>query len=184
MKSLKSINVKLPTSISPMAKWIATILILGVGVVLVVFLYVQEQGRNTDLKDGVNSASGTLVQNSLKKRDLENRLVAANLGLAELSAQFPASQYTMDVEELLFSAAADAGVELSGITCAPPKGEAVGGVTYQVFSTSVVVTGGSEEDVLRFLGRLGYWLPSASVQSTTVDGGTMNLTLKVYAWGS
>ncbi len=51
-----------------------------------------------------------LVQNGLKKQDLEKRLIAANLGMAELAAQFPSAKQSMDVEEALFSAAADSGV--------------------------------------------------------------------------
>jgi hypothetical protein len=91
MKSLKSVNLKLNFSLSPITRWILTIVILGVGVVVVVFLYSQQQTKNNKLTDEVDTAGTALVQNSLSKRDLENRLVTANLALAELTANIPSS---------------------------------------------------------------------------------------------
>ena len=40
---------------------------------------------------------------------------------------------------------------------------------------------GDTEDFLRFVGRLGYWLPTASIESVSVSGDSMSLTLQVYA---
>jgi hypothetical protein len=182
MKSLKSVNLRLPSSISPMAKWIATIVILGLGVVLVVYFYAQEQSRNSDLKDQVNTASGTLVQNGLKKQDLEKRMIAANLGVAELSAQFPSEKQSMDVEEALFSAAADSGVTVTSINCPEPKAQQVGSNTYKAYSASVTLTGDTES-CLRFVGRLGFWLPTAGIDSVSMGGDGMTVTLKIYASG-
>jgi hypothetical protein len=180
MKSLKSIDLKPSFTISPMTKWILTILILGIGVVLVVVFYAQEQTRNSSLKEEVGDASTTLVQNSLARRNSENRLAAANLSLAELAAQFPSARQSMDVEDALFSAAADSGVAIMSINCPEPRSVEVGNSTYQVFKVSVAVTG-DREDCLRFVGRLGYWLPSASIDSVSVSGESMSLTLQVYA---
>jgi hypothetical protein len=180
LKSLKSINLRFPSSISPAARWILTILILGVGVVLVVVLYAQEQTRNSDLRDEVETASSTLIKNSLTKNELADKLAVANLTLAELTGLFPASEYTMDVEELVFSAAADSGVELKAVSCPAPKIETVGGRNYQVFTVSIVVSG-QTEDLLSFVGRVGYWLPSASIESVSISGNAMSLGLKVYA---
>ena len=109
-----------------MTKWILTILILGVGVVLVVVFYAQEQTRNSDLKEEVGNASTTLVQNSLVRKASEDKLAAANLSLAELAAQFPSAKQSMDVEEALFSAAADSGVAVTSINCPEPRSQTVG----------------------------------------------------------
>ncbi len=182
MKSLKSVNLKLPSSISPMAKWIVTIVILGIGVVLVVYFYAQEQSRNSDLKDQVNTASGTLVRNSLAKQDLERRLIAANLGLAELSSQFPSEKQSMDVEGALFSAAADSGVSIRSINCPEPKAQQVGGNNLKAYSASVSLAG-DRESCLRFVGRLGFWLPSAGISSVSMAEDSMTLTLNIYASG-
>jgi hypothetical protein len=184
MKSLKSakIDLKLPSSISPMAKWIVTIVILGLGVVLVVYFYAQEQARNSDLKDQVNTASGILVRNSLAKQDLQERLIAANLGLAELSAQFPSEKQSMDVEEALFSAAADSGVTIDNINCPEPKDQQVGSNTYKAFGATVSVIGDTES-LLRFVGRLGFWLPSAGIDSVALGEDSMSVTLNIYASG-
>ena len=182
MKSLKSVNLKLSLpriSLSPITRWILTMVILGFGVVVVVFLYSQQQTRNNKLSDEVDTAATALVQNSLSRRDLENRLVTANLALAELTATFPSSSQSMDVEETLFKAAADAGVELMNINCAPPKAETVGGSAYKAFGVTVSVTG-ETGSLLRFAGVMGYWLPSASIESASMNGEDMTLILKVY----
>lgn len=180
LDSLKSKNVSTSFTLSPMTKWILTILILGVGVVLVVVLYAQEQSRNTDLKDEVSRASSTLVENSLKKKAAESRLVVANLTMAELATQFPSAKQSMDVEDALFSAAADSGVNVVSISCPEPRAQTVGKSTYQAFGASVSLTGDTE-GFLRFVGRLGYWLPSATIESVSLSGDSMSLSLQIYA---
>ena len=188
MKSMKSLkNVKLSVSlpsISATTRMILTILILGVGVVLVVVLYGQQQTRNNKLSDEVDGAATTLVQNSLSRRDLENRLVAANLTLAELTANFPSSKQSMDVEEALYKAAADAGVGMKTVSCSVPKAETVGSSSYGVYMIAVSVTGDTQS-ILRFVGIVGNWLPSTSIESATLRGSgeavTLALNLKVYA---
>ena len=179
-KSWTSIELKPSFSLSPMTKWILTILILGVGVVLVVVFYAREQTRNSDLKEEVDNASTTLVQNSLARRDAESRLAMANLNLAELSVLFPSAKQSMDVEDALFSAAADSGVDIANINCADPKALTVGASSYQAFAVSVGVTG-DREDCLRFVGRLGFWLPTASIESLSVGVDGVSLSLQIYA---
>jgi hypothetical protein len=181
MKSLKSVNLKLNFSLSPITRWIMTIVILGFGVVLVVFLYSQQQTKNNKLTDEVDTAGTALVQNSLSRRDLENRLATANLALAELTvtANLPSSSQSMDVEEALFKAAADAGVELTNIGVSDPKAETVGGSTYLAFGVNVSITG-ETGSLLTFVGRLGYWLPSAGIESASMSSEGMTLALKVY----
>jgi hypothetical protein len=156
-----------------------TVVILGFGVVVVVFLYTQQQTRNNDLKDQVDTAGTALVQNSLSRRDLENRLVIANLALAELTANFPSSSQSMDMEEALFKAAADAGVEVTSINASDPKAETVGDSTYEAFGVTVSVTG-ETGSLLRFAGVVGYWLPSAGIETASMSSEGMTLVLKVY----
>jgi hypothetical protein len=156
-----------------------TVVILGFGVVVVVFLYTQQQTRNNDLKDQVDTAGTALVQNSLSRRDLENRLVTANLALAELTANFPSSSQSMDMEEALFKAAADAGVEVTSINASDPKAETVGDSTYEAFGVTVSVTG-ETGSLLRFAGVVGYWLPSAGIETASMSSEGMTLVLKVY----
>jgi Tfp pilus assembly protein PilO len=182
MKSLKSVNLKPSFSLSPMTKWILTIVILGIGVVLVVVLYAQEQTRNSDLKKEVNTASTTLVEKSLERKALENRLAVANLTTAELATQFPSAKQSMDLEDALFNAAADSGLAIASINCPEPRAQTVDKIAYQSFGVSVMLTGDTE-DLLRFVGRLGYWLPSASIESVSLDleSESLTLSLQVYA---
>ena len=180
LDSLKSKNVNTSFTISPMTKWILTILILGVGVVLVVVLYAQEQSRNSDLKDEVNDASTILVEKSLERRALENRLAVANLTMAELATQFPSAKQSMDVEDALFNAAADSGLAITSVNCSEPGSETVNKSTFQAFGVTVSFTGDTE-GFLRLVGRLGYWLPSASIESVSLNFESMTLSLQVYA---
>lgn len=180
MKSLKSPNMRLSFSISPVTKWILTILILGVGVVLVVVLYTQEQTRNTTLQSEVDKAAASLVKNSLTKRDLDANLATANLNLLENQAKFPPSGQTMTMEEELFSAAAEAGVTLTSVSCPGPEAQTVGDVAYAVFKINISIEGGAD-NLLYFTGHLGYWLPSSSIELAKMSGGSMNLDLEVYA---
>jgi hypothetical protein len=179
MKSLKSVNLKLNFSLSPITRWILTIVILGFGVVLVVFLYSQQQTKNNKLTDEVDTAGTALVQNSLSRRDLDNRLVTANLALAELTSNIPSSQQSMDVEQALYKAAADAGVAVTSISCSDPKAETVGSSSYEAFGVTVAITG-ETGSLLRFVGVVGYWLPSAGIETASMSGEGMTLVLKVY----
>ena len=177
MQSLKSSNLKLSFSISPLTKWILTIVILGAGIALVVFFYTQEQSQNHQLQDQVDTAAATLVQNNLAMRDLEGKLAEARLNLAELQGQVPASQQTMTVEEKLYRAAADAGVELSSISMSSAK--TVKDSTYQAFGVSLTVLGRTDNQ-LRFSGVLGHWLPTADIVSASMSSEGMSLVLNVY----
>ncbi len=177
MQSLKSSNLKLSFSISPLTKWILTIVILGVGVALIVFLYTQQQSRNSQLQDEVDKAATTLVQNNMKMRDLEGQLAAANLSLAEMQASFPPSAQTMSVAEKLYGAAADAGVGVSSLSVSDPKNAEQTG--YQFFGVTLTITGGLENQ-LRFAGILGDWLPTADIESSSVSSDGMTLVFNVY----
>lgn len=180
---MKSLNTKLSFQLSPVTRWILTILVVGIGVVLVVVFYAQEQARNTRLKDEVSTVQRLLISNSLKKADLEARLVQANLSLAEARTRFPSIWQSMDVQEALYKAAADAGVGIVNIDCSPPASERVGGQEFGVLKTNVSVIGGSDQ-VLRFAGVLGYWLPSSTMETVSMgrEGEEISLvlTIKVY----
>ncbi len=180
LQSLKSANLKLSFSISPITKWVLTILILGVGIIAAAYLYNQEQARNSQLQDQVDRAGADLVQNSLQRQDLSNKLAVANLALAEKKIQVPPSGQTMTVEEALCSAASEAGVELLTINCPEPQAETVNGVNYDVFNMTISLQGGPA-NLLYFTGHLGYWLPTSSMQSISLGENGMNVTAKVYA---
>ena len=177
MQSLKSTNLKLSFSISPLTKWILTLVILGAGIALMVFFYTQEQSRNHQLQDQVDTAAATLVQNNLTMRDLEGKLAEAKLNLAEMQGQVPESVQTMTVEEKLYRAAADAGVEVTSVSMSDARN--VKDTSYQAFGVSLSVIGGTENQ-LRFSGVLGHWLPTADILSASMSGEGMSLVLNVY----
>ncbi len=177
MQSLKSANLRFSFSISPLVKWILTIVILGAGVALIVFFYNQEQSRNHQLQDQVDKAATTLVQNNLKMRDLQGQLAETNLDLAEMAASVPPSAQTMTVEEKLYGAAADAGVSISSVSMSGAKQAEDSG--YRSMGVTLTIGGGVEHQ-LRFCGILGHWLPTAEIMSSSMSAEGMSLVFNVY----
>jgi hypothetical protein len=187
MKSLKSVNLSL--SISPVTRWIITIVIVVAVLAVVTFFYVQQQSRNNELKDDLGAAQTALVTNGAQKDALSVRLVEANLALSQLQAQFVSPDESISLEEALYQAAAAAGVNVSSISCSAPKSTTVGSGTYQVYSVTLSPAG-EIEPLLRFVTVLGDWLPSAglgkSISMSANEGGQWSLSfaLDVYALGS
>ena len=110
-------------------------------------------------------------------RDLEGKLAEAKLNLAEMQGQVPESVQTMTVEEKLYRAAADAGVEVTSVSMSDARN--VKDTSYQAFGVSLSVIGGTENQ-LRFSGVLGHWLPTADILSASMSGEGMSLVLNVY----
>jgi hypothetical protein len=187
MKSLKSVNISL--SISPVTRWIITIVVLVAVLAVVTVLYVQQQTRNNELKDDLSKAQTSLVNNGAQKDVLSVRLVTANLALSQLQAEFVSPTESISLEEAVYKAAAVVGVEVSNIGCTAPASETVGNRTYQVYTVTLDALG-EVEPLLRFINVLGDLLPSAgmgdSVSMGTDESGQSSLTLRlaVYALGS
>ena len=177
MQSLKSANLKLSFSVSPVTKWILTIVVLGAGIALMVFFYTQEQSRNHQLQDQVDRAATTLVQNNLTMRDLEGKLAEAKVNLAEMQASVPPSEQTMTIEEKLYGAAADAGVTVTSVSVSSL--DEAQDSSYQSFKVTLSVIGGVANQ-LRFSGILGHWLPTADIKSASMNSEDMTLVLNVY----
>jgi cytoskeletal protein RodZ len=175
---------KVSLSLSPVTKWVLTIVILGIGLVVVVVLYTQQETKNSDLEKQVRTAETTLVNNSQSRTQLEQELLVASASLDEAKAVFPASDQSMEVEEALSAAANAAGVRVDMLNCLEPEAETVGETEYQVFQVSMSMTGDAE-GLMRFVGTLGDWLPSAKVNSFGVasgeGGSTLSVSISVYA---
>ena len=184
MKSLKSVNI----SISTTTRWIITIVVLAVALAVVIFLYTQEQTRNSDLKDELDTKQNSMVSNSLQRDLLEARLAKANLALYQLRAGFASSDDSIAIEEALYKAAIDAGVDISAISCPAPKAVTVGQQSYQVYTVTIGVQG-NVESLLRFTSTLGHWLPSVGVKTVTINTNAegpadLSLVLEVYGIGN
>lgn len=174
--------------VSERTKWILTIgvllvLIIGSGV----FYYLQQQD-NGRLEKDLAKARTTFITNSVLKEQHLSDIADANLDVFRLSLTYPASYESMEIQEALFGAAAEAQVTISTLSTSEPKAEKVGTVTYQVYSLNTAVQG-TPENLTRFIGVLGYWLPTANLEavglSAPVQGeATLSLTLKVYTLGA
>lgn len=177
-------NIKISRTI----KWIMTLGILLILLAAAVILYVGQQARHNQLSSDLSDAQNSLITNSQNKDQLESQLRELTVTLSEAQAKFPISDQSMPLEKALFGAADGAGVEITTLSCPPAHAETQGSITYQVFIVTVSVQG-DMDSLLRFVGTLGYWLPSASVESVTVNTAsegnlTLSLTLNVYALGA
>jgi Tfp pilus assembly protein PilO len=186
MKSLKSVNIS-SFSISPLTRWVITMVVLVALLAVVVVLYTQQQTRNSDLKDNLGTAQANLLKFSLQKSQLDDRLVQANLSLSQLTAQFASANESMGFEEALYSAAAATGVEVTSISCGSPKPVTVGSISYQQYVVGIGIHG-DVEALLRFMNSVGNWVPSGGIGSTTLaigEDGQADLTvsLDVYGYG-
>lgn len=165
-------------------KWILTLSILVILLVGIVVYYTREQDRHDRLTKDLSEAQQTLIMNSQQKDLLQYQLALANLDYAESLAAFPDPSESMVIQQALLGAADEAGVAVASITTSDPREEQVAGRTYQVFSVQVSALG-PMENVLRFVGVLGYWLPTASVESagaTLDDSGNAALTMSVQVY--
>lgn len=177
-------NIKISRTI----KWTMTLGILLILLAAAVILYLGQQTKHNQLSSDLSTAQDNLITNSQQKDQLESQLREVTLTLSEAKAQFPTSDQSMTLQEALFGAADGAGVDITTLSCPPAKPETQGTITYQVFMVTVGIQG-QMESLLRFVGTLGYWLPSASIESMAVNTSseanlTLSLTLKVYALGA
>ena len=168
-------------------KWILTLSILVILLVGIAVYYSGQQDRHDRLSEDLGTAQQTLIINSQQKDLLEFQLDVANAAYADKIAVFPDSSQSMDVQEKLLGAADEAGVEITTLGCPPAVTEAQGNTSYQVFMVSLGVEG-EVDALLRFVAVLGYWVPSADIESVSLSsyddgGGIMSMNLKVYALG-
>ena len=177
-------NIKISRTI----KWVMTLGILLILLAASVILYLGQQTKHNQLGSDLSSAQDNLIASSQEKDQLESRLREVNLTLPAWVEQFPISDQSMTLQEALYGAADEAGVEITTLGCPPAKPETQGTITYQVFMVTVSADG-EMESLLGLLGHLGSWLPSASVESASVSilsegNATLSMTLKVYALGA
>ncbi len=179
MQSLKSTNLNLNFSVSPLVRWVLTIVILGAGIAVIAFLYTQEQSRNNQLQDQVDAAAATLEQNNIQMTDLNGQLAAANVSLTDLhqQADFPSSHETMDIQERLYQVAAASGVQVGSINI--PGLDSAEGSAYQYLDVTVDISG-PVANLLLFADTLGSKVPTAQVASCKMSNDTMNMVLSVY----
>lgn len=164
------------------------ILIVGTIVIFVLIFavyYNNRLGEQDDLEKELAQAQQTLVTNSQQKYVLQQRLDQAAAADLMLTAIFPDSSQSMEVEAALLGAADESGVGLTSIGCSAPKAATLGGRSCQQFSMNVVAVGGVD-NLLRFVSVVGHWLPTADVQAAAVnmadgENGSLSLTLTVYA---
>ena len=164
------------------------ILIVGTIVIFVLIFavyYTNRLGEQDDLEKDLAQAQRTLVTNIQQKYVLQHRLDQAAAADLMLTAIFPDSSQSMEVEAALLGAADESGVGLTSISCSAPQAATLGGRSCQQFSMSVTAEGGVD-NLLRFVSVLGHWLPTANVEAAGVnmaddENGALSLVFTVYA---
>lgn len=171
--------------LSKTMKWILSVGLILILLAAAAILYVGQQTRHNRLSDDLEEAQQTLLANSQQKSTLVSQLAELDLSIAENRALFPRADQSMDIEQALYGAAAEVGVNVNTFSCPKPKPEQKGSTTYSLFLVSLGAEG-EVDALLQYVYVLGCWLPAAEVQSaalsSTGEGPVMlSLNLKVYA---
>lgn len=174
--------------VSEKTKWILTIGVLLVLIIGSGAYYVLQQRENSELENDLSRAQTTFLLNSNLREQHLSDIDDANLDIFRLSLEYPRYYESIEIQEALFGAAAEAEVTIATVGTSEPRAERVGTVTYQVYSLSTAVRG-TPENLTRFIGVLGYWLPTSSIESLGLSmpaqgEATLSLMLKVYSLGA
>ena len=170
--------------VSERTKWILTLGILAVLIIGAGVYYGLQARDNGKLEDDLQTAQSKFLQNSVFKEQGVAEIAEADLDSFQLGLFFPRSNESMEIEEALFGAAAEAQVAISVVSCSDPNPQTVGSTGYRVFAVSTAVRG-TPEGLLRFVGVLGYWLPSADIVTVGLNmpaqgESTLSLSISVY----
>jgi hypothetical protein len=191
------------------ARWILTIGILLIPIIVLGVIYAQHSGEESQLRADIDSAWTqrsylvALWQHRIADANNEKALLEADLSQAELQLQsdlqllndtteqldelvqedFP-HNYTQSIEigDRLFQAAADAGVTISSYTCSLPSERTLNDIKFQVFSIDLTVKG-EVQDLLDFNIEVSQRFPDCDFKSVSTSmPASMNLKLDVYCY--
>ena len=170
--------------VSERTKWILTLGILAILLIGAGVYYGFQARDNGELDRDLQDAQAQFIKNSALHEQYTGEIEEAGLDTFQLALFFPRSNESLEIEEALFGAAAEAQVSISTISCSEPKPQTVGSIGYQVFTVNTAVRG-TPEGLLRFVGVLGYWLPSAELETVGLNmpaqgESTLSLSISVY----
>ncbi len=170
------------------------LLVVGIVVFAVVFgmlvrTYIGQAQEQKQLRTDIKTQQTLLQTLTNSKKDLEDKLSAAQSLFDSSKVEFPESVESIEYGEDLFAIAEDCNLELTSISLSTPGTRTAGVVAYSVVSFAVNVEG-SIENVLKFIYALrtgdDFRRPwSAEIQSISMDISeqtTAIINLNVYGF--
>ncbi len=124
--------------------------------------------------------------------DLENRAETADLRSKSLAAKYQTYVHSIEIEERLYRAAAEADVTITRAVCAGPQNEDVEGITFTTYTLDVDAEAAVPPQLLNFIikvsdsfesGTIAFIdmnMPTPPEEGTTNEMSTMSLQLRVF----
>jgi type II secretory pathway pseudopilin PulG len=170
------------------------LLIIGIAVFVIILVslfrtYSQQIKEQEELRTNLAAQQTVLRNLTNSKKDLEDKLDAAQSLLDTSQAQFSESLESIEYGEDLFEIADDCNLELTTLQPSIPGTKTAGAVTYSVVTFTVKV-GGEMDDILDFIYAIrtgdDFNLPwSAELKSLSMECGeetAATMTLEVYGY--
>ena len=190
---------RLPTP-SPVVRWILTVGIV-VGLLAASFVYYNRlKSEQSDLLASIAQSNLSLdtfraidlSELEAEIADLESRSKAADLRSKSLAARYQSYVHSIEIEERLYEAAADADVTITGVGCTGPRNEDVEGITFTTYTLDVHAEADVPPQLLNFIIKLSdsfesgtisfvnMTLPMPPEEGTTDEMSTVSLELRVF----
>src|SRR4030042_150300 len=131
--------------ISKATQWILLVGIFAILLVAASVTYGRQKEMHSDLNSNIDQARQSLVKYTAERENWERRRTEANSRVASAQSELGGYTESIEINEALFEAAKDAGVErITELRSSSPADEKLNGISYRVFSLSVT----AEDEVL------------------------------------
>jgi len=174
--------------VSKTTRWILTIGILAILLVGLGVNYSRQKTEQSELTANIAQAQQELIrliEYTKQRNDLETRLSQANSRLASVKEEFHKPTQSVEISDVLFQAANDANVTITGLSSSTPASEKINDIDFRVFSLSISAEG-EVKALLNFMANLGNRFPNSSINSASISvsqgTGSLSLSLKIYAY--
>jgi hypothetical protein len=170
------------------SKWILTIGIIVAALIAVGVLYGSLKASQNDLKQDIEQAESDYTQYTGNKTRAEADLETIYILIPEQEGQFYSPNQTVEIEQHLLAAADFIGIDVSNISLSSPVEEAIGTITYKVYSITITAHG-EKDDLLSYCNRLSGIFLSSTIEAVSLsvpegcDGcsdSSLSLRIKVY----
>jgi len=180
-------------------RWVLTIGILAILLISAGVVYSRQKAEQSELSASIAQAQWELIKYELPpadgKEQLERRLAEADSSITGLQNEFRQYTESIEINEALFEAAADANVTITELTSSLPEEEELNGAIYQVFSIEVTAEG-EVVALLNFSDKVSQRFSTSDIQAVGIEvpqeeeegeekepeKASMTLSLKVYVY--
>jgi hypothetical protein len=176
------------------ARWILAAGLIGIALLGLWLNYNSEQQEQAELRSKLDEGQQQLIElrsqdvgeYEARKEELKTDLESAEQRAATYRSKFGEHTRSIEIEELLFEAAEEAGVSITKIASSLPKKETIRGIAYDLFALKVTAEAPDSEIVslITFSDKVCEAFPSDSLGSVRIevsdDGSALDLELNIY----